>query len=366
MIRQHQRERRGAALAVALFALVTVGAIAQAILAPAVASRRASHRLASHFAAEAAAERMLAATVGGWPPAQWRSLPHDSDVVEESVERISTTDAARATVTLRVRRLSATVFSVVVSATVPAPDVPVAVRRSVLVELHSTPVELVPALTSGGRVALAADSDVSGDPACAAVTDSAEVILVAPETPVTLGGSTLSEGVRRDAIASSPATYARPGGLDLSTLVAAATHVLPSGTVVYPGPAEAAGTCMPGPSNWGGAVSPDEPGSCAAYAPVVVAEGDLRITGGMGQGALVVTGHLEISGPFHYTGLIVAGGGIGTSGAVSINGAVFTAPDAAATFGEGPAAITASPCALEAAASAAARLRVVPLRGWWR
>jgi hypothetical protein len=61
-------------------------------------------------------------------------------------------------------------------------------------------------------------------------------------------------------------------------------------------------------SNWGDPSAPTSP--CAARVPVVYAAGDLTIDGGLGQGALLVDGHLLIAGPFTFSGQIVARGGI--------------------------------------------------------
>lgn len=367
MVRHHQRRRRGAALAIVLFALVTLGAVAHALVQPAVAGRRASRRIAAHHGAESASERAIANTLGLRPPAFWRTLGIGEVSEEVTTELLSASSVVSATVTVRVARLSESVFSVVVRATVPAPDASVTVRRSVLVELRRDPVRDVPALTSGGNVRLDGDSRVEGGSGCEAAGDSVPpALLVSPDALVQRAGSTFDEGVKRDALADAPETYAHPGGVNLERLTASAAATLPEGSTVSPAPVTDATGCVAGASNWGDLAEGDGAGACAAYAPVIVATGDLRIEGGEGQGALIVNGRLTIAGSFRYSGLIVASGGISTDGAVTITGALFTAPDGSVTFGTGPAVILGSRCALEPASQASARLWIVPVRGWWR
>jgi hypothetical protein len=69
-----------------------------------------------------------------------------------------------------------------------------------------------------------------------------------------------------------------------------------------------ASSCVRVESNWGDPGVPTSP--CAARTPIVYAAGDLTIDGGLGQGALLVDGHLLIAGPFTFSGQIVARGGI--------------------------------------------------------
>ena len=356
------RPRRGAALAIALFALVTIAALAHAVLAPSVASRRASRRTTAHHLAESAAEAAIAGIIGGWPTDRWQAIEVGGTVL--ATARASTGDPPLIVNTeSRVLRLDGSVFAVSVLAGAAQPDVPVAARRSVLVELRADVPDPAPALTAGGHVRLAADTEIATADSCEGDPPESPQIVVAPASDVTAGGLALDEGALvRDPRAGEAATYARPAGFDVTRLTELAGVALASGASVTPSPAEAAGECAPGPANWGGGT-----GACASHRPVIVAGGDLRIRGGEGQGILIVDGRLVIEGPFRYTGLIVATGELVTAGGpVSLTGAVFVGPDGDVTVGEGPAVIRASRCALAAASEAWPRLRVVPERGWWR
>lgn len=354
--------RRGAALAMALFALVTMAAIADAVLAPALASRRAAWRLAAYHAAGAEAERAIGSIAGTWTPVMWRALPvgHESVTVRQVAVR--GVGAAGITVESRMRRLSTGVFRVAAQAQAPLGDAPAASHRSLLLELVRDSLQRAAALTAGGDIRLDEETKLVVTNACAPPDETAaSTLLAAPSSVVTRDGLGTVEG-SRDTLASAPATYAAPAGIPVSALMAAAAIRLPHGTAIAPGPRESGGQCSDAPDNWGGGDS----SACAAHKPVVVAEGDLLVRGGMGQGALVVNGRLTIEGPFQYQGLIVAAGGVETTGGpVTLDGALFTSSSASATL-HGSTTVSASACALTGAADAAARIAVVPVRGWWR
>lgn len=357
-----RRMRRGAALALALFALVMMALIADAMLAPSLASRRASWRLAAYHAAESEAERAIGSIAGEWTPARWRALATGAESVTVRQVMVQGIAATGVRVETRIRRLGPSVFWVAASTSARLADAPAASYRSMLVELVRDSVRQPAALTAGGDIALGAEATLAVTNDCATVGEEEPPTLVAvPGATVTRGGIATSEGLR-DTTARAAHTYLAPAGIRLASLIDAAAVPLPDGAVITPGPIESGGECVAGPENWGG--SP--PAACAAYAPAVVGDGDLLVRGGTGQGTLVVHGRLEIEGPFHYRGLIVASGGIETRGGpVTIEGAVFTSAHGNARL-HGSTVVTSSVCSLSAAADATSRVIVVPVRGWWR
>jgi hypothetical protein len=107
--------------------------------------------------------------------------------------------------------------------------------------------------------------------------------------------------------------------------------------------------------------------ACAESYPIVTATGDLQIDGGRGQGILYVGGRLQIVGPFEFSGVIIASGGIETSGGeVLLSGAVFTGPGAGLLANSARTVIERSSCAVSAAAAAAAWIAPIPRRAWGR
>jgi hypothetical protein len=102
----------------------------------------------------------------------------------------------------------------------------------------------------------------------------------------------------------------------------------------------------------------------SAIARVVHGAGDLIVTGGGGQGVLLVHGRLSIRGPFHFAGVVIARRGIAASGAdVRIYGAVLSAGPEGVTW-HGSGVLRRSTCAVRRAIDAAARPFVVGRRGW--
>jgi hypothetical protein len=102
------------------------------------------------------------------------------------------------------------------------------------------------------------------------------------------------------------------GDASFDDLRSRATLVVPGGTR-FVAPSLIGGLCnILDPDNWG---SPSDPaGPCGARFPVVWSEGNLAITGGEGQGVLVVSGDLTIGGGFAFSGVILVRGRITTMG----------------------------------------------------
>ena len=64
--------------------------------------------------------------------------------------------------------------------------------------------------------------------------------------------------------------------------------------------------------NWGDPVHPS--GACGNYFPIIYAAGDLHITGGYGQGILLVEGDLAVQGGFEFYGPVFVKGELSTAG----------------------------------------------------
>lgn len=118
-------------------------------------------------------------------------------------------------------------------------------------------------------------------------------------------------------------------------------------------------------TNWG---EPDRgPGSiaqCYTYFPVIYTPGDLHVTGGRGQGILLVDGDLSMQGGFEFTGIVLVRGTVNTTANSSkVTGAILAENvdlgDVTA-FGGTP-VVAYSKCAVDAAIKGAAR--AVPLGG---
>ena len=118
------------------------------------------------------------------------------------------------------------------------------------------------------------------------------------------------------------------GGTGFDELRSRATVTVPGGTRQI-APSLIGGVCnVLDPDNWGSPLQPGGP--CGSRFPIVWTEGDLTITGGQGQGVLIVDGDLSLGGGFEFYGVILVRGRIATVGP---GGTVFGGVVAANTRG---------------------------------
>lgn len=234
----------------------------------------------------------------------------------------STTHATRVdrglTIDVYITRLSVRVFSIVAQSRTSGD---VARRVELLVRApfgahaqHGALTSAVP-VSIGSGVRITADTGLCGDGSAITLAPGAS-LAIDPVMP-------LSERpiASTDSAAADSATYLRLGDAWWSDLASGAdvqldrdAHVTALATVV-------AGRCANTPTNWGDPIDRSSP--CAARAPVIFAPGDLTIDGGVGQGVLLVTGHLVIAGAFMFSGQIVVRGGMETrADSIAISGTI--------------------------------------------
>lgn len=132
-----------------------------------------------------------------------------------------------------------------------------------------------------------------------------------------------------------------------------------------PTPVEDEAGCQPGPWNWG---APGGQGveSCRDRWVARSAPGNLRVEGGVGQGALLVAGDLHLAQGARMRGLVLAGGTVRLSEGAKLEGLVRAAGGVAL---EDSARIEGSACAsvlaLEALQDAAGAPRLVVPSAFW-
>jgi hypothetical protein len=120
-------------------------------------------------------------------------------------------------------------------------------------------------------------------------------------------------------------------------------------------------------TNWG---APETPGhACRNYFPIIHARGSantLKLTGGVGQGILLVDGDLNLSGGVTFYGPIIVRGGLTTSGTSRIHGAALVAnlPAGSSNSLSGTSLFTYSNCVLHTASRYAIAPRRVVERAW--
>jgi len=121
------------------------------------------------------------------------------------------------------------------------------------------------------------------------------------------------------------------------------------------------------PDNWGDPVHPS--GACGNYFPIIYSAGDLHITGGYGQGILLVEGDLSVEGGFEFYGPVFVKGELSTAGTGGhFNGGVVAANVNLGTSTVlGNAVVSYSSCAVTRAVlgnSALTKVRPLTMRSW--
>ncbi len=162
------------------------------------------------------------------------------------------------------------------------------------------------------------------------------------------------------------------GSLSLDDLKGMADLVFEHGIPVSQSPeptTNGSGACdTSNPLNWG---DPVDGGVCKGRFPIIYSKDDAKITGGMGQGILIVDGDLELAGNMKFFGVVIVlgklwMGGTGQTGgqivgsAIVHNGAELV--DESTTVGNSM--IQYSRCRVERAFNAILRVRPLAARGW--
>jgi hypothetical protein len=119
--------------------------------------------------------------------------------------------------------------------------------------------------------------------------------------------------------------------------------------------------------NWGDPVRHSPAAACETYFPIIHITGNATLSGGSGQGILLVDGDLTKAGNFSFTGVVITRGTIRSSG--SNNG--VTGVEMAASIDEGDAVtltgsttIQYSSCAVQQALSSSSTIGVSKGRAW--
>ena len=332
-------DERGIALAMAVFALVIIGVLVAGAFFSGRLEQRGGRN--SVMAAEAfeAAEGGLAYTLNdGWVNSTFNALAVGSSSVRPPVP-IGTAAQATPTVT----KLNAAVYLVqsegqrLVGGNVMA-------RRllGTLVRVVVPDIEIEGALTVYGSLTLGGSADIDGEDhipggwggSCGGPGDPVAGVRINEDDIHTNGVNCNGDppacvsgdpAVDVDS-AVTPSTFTEFGDVTFDDLAAAANLVI-SGTVtsIAPdslspplgSPVGTPGRCnRANNTNWG------EPGlagvviipPCYEYFPIIYAPGDVHVSGGRGQGILLVRGNLTLSGGVEFFGPVIVLGEVRSTG----------------------------------------------------
>jgi hypothetical protein len=385
---RHSRpaDRRGFALAVALFALVVIGALIAGVFFASTQEYRVGRNTLTQQRAFAIAELGLNRAFNSWSAnsARYRAL---------AVGGIATADTTvdGGVARVKVTRLNATSFWVVSEGTAGGDAMTEARRKTSGVMRFQMPsINFLGALTLRGQARIGGSSQINGGDqnptgwgaTCPTASGGMPGVVVDSLNHISYSGNTYSvsgvpSGVVANPMARDTSTYFHYGDMEWADLVRSATVPVPAGANYSRIWHDTSVTVVNGVStrrcitstvtNWG-QVTRTSPaaGICEDYFPIIYAAGDLSIQGGAGQGILLVAGDLSVQGGFEFYGPVIVRGTLRTSGTGGhFNGGVMAANielDANTVLGD--AIVNYSSCAINQALMGSASPQWVDHRAW--
>ena len=375
-----QKEQRGFALPVAVFALVIVGVITTGGFF--IARQEGRIGTASEHAGMAfyLTEQGLVDVMDNWDRELYGALPNWGDTT------VTQNYAGVGQVTARITRLTNLLYFVDVDGTVTQGGAMLSgASRRVGVTTRLVIADIAPpaALTTRGPTSLSGTAEVHGEDempigwggVCSGpledkpgiLTDNASQVTIVGGAPDVTGNPPVAEDT---SIADS--TFTKFGDLEWDQLTAMANIRLSGGTINTMAPdSTVAGVCRAGPAfplNWG---NPENPGAaCWDWFPVIHLTGNARVqSGGVGQGVLLVDGDLDLRGNFVFYGIIIAQGNLDTQGSGNrVYGGVMASNAAFQSQSiTGGSVVTNSTCAVSRAIlenSGLTRVRPLAARSW--
>lgn len=318
---------RGFALAGAILGLVVIASLVAGAFFAARQELKIGQSSQTFQRAFDAAEAGLDMTVAAWNNGSYNSL-----AVGSSADTSGTVSGA-GTYRANVRRLNDQLFLIRSTGT----DTRGISQRVLaqLVRLQLIDINIRAGLTTRGSLRIGGSSFVDGVDTppdswgCPSTgLDTLPGILTRDSSQISVSGCGGYSCIRGDPkivndTTVNDSTFFRFGDIDWNELVAMRTMTLPAnvGTLNGIQPTAAGGVCTTNSgvntysTNWGepnrgsGSIAP-----CYNYFPIIYAAGDLKITGGRGQGILLVERNLDVQGGFEFYGPVIVRGEINTAG----------------------------------------------------
>lgn len=313
------RNERGIALASAIFALVVIGALVSGAFFVGMQEQRIGYNTLKLQQAFAAADGGAQATAATWNAAVYNQLP-----VGDSVTFGGWLDDATGWYRGSVRRLNNLLY--LIRSEGFSRDSSARQQVGLLIRLRPIEVDIRAGMKTQDSLKISGNGVVSGGdsipPGWTGCLDSglvAGVLTPDPDSVQITGGGTLdgkNPPLETDASIndSTMMTFGDATWDDLKMLASMWVPPTAGGAYSHIEPSiNGSGQCdVSDLMNWG------EPGTtvpqCQTYFPTIYVPGDLKITGGRGQGLLIVEGNLEIQGQFEYYGPVIVRGWLKTTG----------------------------------------------------
>ena len=374
------RDERGMALAIAIFALVVIGAmVAGAFFAGTQEQRVGENQrrvYASFGVAEAGAQERLISWV---PDDMNRRATYPLDSVQ-----IASTQAPSGTGTYGgfSYKLGPNIFLIDVTGRDRATQSGGTAggggaRQRLGMIARIAPVEfgIRASLTTQGGVSVGGNAQVNGADQIPTTWTSCD-----PPGPAQAGvrdnGGTVNTGGNGTVVGNPPvvndptirdSTFTTFGGATFAQLAARATITIPAGNYSTE-PVVTNGVCNKTVlTNWGDGDNPAAP--CGNYMPIIYASGSITLNNTQGQGILLVNGDLNVQGSYQFYGIVIIQGDLKTAGGGTTEahfwgGVMAKNADLSVQNLSGKATLNYSSCSILAALQAQSMLSMMRSRGW--
>jgi len=319
--------KRGFALTVALVAIVIIGALIVGVFFAATQEFRIGRNTVLQARALTAAEYGLNGIVS---TGQWNKAWNTTTTVGKLDTTRAYSPGDGSVDTVRVTYLGNGEFAITSEGRVGTIVGAQARKRlGAMVALNIPNVNILGALTTRGSTKIGGSSFIDGvDDSvsgwnCPSPAASKPGIAIADTTQITTSGCnnciTGSPAISQTPLANNDSTYTQFGGVSFNDLAASAdpSHSYPTGgTFNGMVPSYTGTSCNTGdPNNWGDPIrSVPATAYCSSYYPIIYSNGNLNVTGGVGQGMLLVNGDLSVAGGFQFFGIVIVTGHLKTTG----------------------------------------------------
>ena len=322
---RHHRNERGIALPLVLFTLVILGVIIAGTFYIARLELKTGDNTVGGTQAAAVAEAGVDSLLANWSPSTYNNMAVATEITLPTVTTLGGNSSFSATL----RRLNGTIFMVRADGRQNYPGGALQGRRQVsrLVRLDIPSIAMNAAITTRTGLTVSGSSDVSGIDSIPSSMSG----ICPPAGPTVPGirdssGNVSTSGACSGAscIVGSPQiltdptvtsnTFSQFGSTSFAQLAARANFTV-SGTInsIAPAVTGSPSVCNYAiTTNWGAPLAPLSP--CGSYFPIIYAPGNVRLTGGAGQGILLVNGDLDVSGGVEFYGPVIVLGTIRSTG----------------------------------------------------
>ena len=372
--------RKGMALPMALGAIVVIGMVLAGVFFTATQENRVGQNTITQERAFRGAEFGLNNAYAKWNNGALNALATGGTTtfVDDSTRR-GWIDSVRAT------RLNNNTYMLVSTAYAGSGSTQARHRTSAVFRVNFPSIKVLAALAAHGNLKLGGSSFIDGHDTnptgwtdCGTPGPEQPGVAVSDSNKVSLAGCTNLKCVDGNpdlltttAVNDTNTFFNYGDGVTWQTLTAAATLTMTSAqasTQIFPD--TTGGVCQTGTmTNWGDPNRSTPTGACESYFPIIFisdSAGTTHITGGRGQGILLVQGDLLVDGGFQWYGPVIARGHVSTQGTGGhFNGAVMAADvDLELNSVLGNALVTYSSCAIADAIKGAGVPKKLAQRAW--